>query len=39
MQTDLSGAIGDNQELARRVRDGMTKLFERFPASCIAAVR
>lgn len=35
MQTDLSGAVGNNEELAKRVRDGMTKLFAKFPASCI----
>jgi hypothetical protein len=38
MQTDLSGAIGNNQELAKRVRDGMVKLFEKFPAACISPV-
>jgi hypothetical protein len=38
MQTDLSGAIGNNEELAKRVRDGMAKLFAKFPAGCIAPV-
>jgi Domain of unknown function (DUF4136) len=38
MQTDLSGAIGNNQELAKRVRDGMIKLFTKFPAGCISPV-
>lgn len=36
MQTDLSGAIGDNDELVKRVREGMAKLFAQFPAGCIA---
>lgn len=37
MQTDLSGVIGNNAELGKRVREGMTKLFSTFPANCIAA--
>lgn len=36
MQTDLSGAIGNNAVLGKRVREGMEKLFARFPTGCIA---
>lgn len=36
MQTDIGGAIGNDAELARRVRAGVTKLFEKFPAVCVA---
>ena len=36
MQTDVSGAIADNAELASRVRRGMTELFKKFPASVVA---
>jgi hypothetical protein len=36
MQTDLSGVINNNRELVKRVREGMTKLFTKFPASCVA---
>lgn len=35
MQTDLSGVIGNNDELARRVRTGMAKVFAQFPTGCI----
>jgi hypothetical protein len=35
MQSDLSGVIGDNAELGKRVREGMTKLFATFPAGTI----
>lgn len=36
MTTDLSGAIGNEAVLSKRVREGMTRLFARFPAGCIA---
>lgn len=36
MQTDLSGVINNNAELGKRVREGMTRLFTKFPASCVA---
>ena len=35
MQTDLSGVIGDNAELGKRVRTGMLKMFGTFPAGVI----
>ena len=38
MQTDLSGAVGNNEVLAKRVRDGLIKLFNKFPAGCISPV-
>lgn len=35
MQTDLSGAIGNDALLAERIRNGMRKLFEKFPRQCV----
>ncbi len=35
MQTDISGAIGNDALLALRIQNGMRKLFEKFPAQCV----
>ncbi|MEA3245520.1 MAG: DUF4136 domain-containing protein [Gemmatimonadota bacterium] len=35
MQTDISGAIGNDTLLAERMRNGMRKLFEKFPTQCV----
>ncbi|HVZ49366.1 MAG TPA: DUF4136 domain-containing protein [Gemmatimonadaceae bacterium] len=35
MQTDLSGAIGNDAVLAERVQRGMKELFAKFPAQCV----
>jgi hypothetical protein len=36
MQTDLTSAIGDDKLMAERVNNGMRRLFEKFPAQCVA---
>jgi|GEM_PF-1189249 len=36
LQTDVTGAIEDNAELANRVRRGMTELFKKFPMTVVA---
>jgi hypothetical protein len=35
MQTDLGGAIGNDEALGKRVHSGIAKMFAQFPASCI----